>query len=377
MLCAAGLLTLELATKLVPLNYGLKDATPYNVLFRGPNPVFIDLLSIEPRDPFDYVWMPYAQFMRTFMLPLQVNKYFNIPMADIFSCHRDGIEPEFVYHLTDILQKFMPAFFASVSIPVWLAKGHNQDDSSIYRKKTAKDIDRASYTLSSIFRGLQKRLQKTQKNRKRKSTWSHYESCEENYTGHEHELKATTVQDFLSKYKPKRVLDIGCNTGIFSVMAARAGASVTSIDFDPVCIGRLWEKAHELKLDILPLVIDIARPSPQIGWRNREHASFLERANQHFDCVLMLAVIHHLLVTERIPLSEIIELAVDLTTKYLVIEYIGPEDRMFKILTRGREHLYTFLDRDFFEQTCQKYFKIAHYQQIDKSSRWLYILIKK
>ena len=50
MLHEAGRLTVQLALDLLPEGIGLKDGTPYNVLFRGPNPVFIDVLSFERRD---------------------------------------------------------------------------------------------------------------------------------------------------------------------------------------------------------------------------------------------------------------------------------------------------------------------------------------
>jgi hypothetical protein len=49
MLHAAGLLTLDLAQALLADGLGLKDGTPYNILFRGPAPVFIDVLSFERR----------------------------------------------------------------------------------------------------------------------------------------------------------------------------------------------------------------------------------------------------------------------------------------------------------------------------------------
>ena len=48
---AAGELTLELCSQLLHEGWILKDATPLNILFEGSRPVFVDLLSIERRDP--------------------------------------------------------------------------------------------------------------------------------------------------------------------------------------------------------------------------------------------------------------------------------------------------------------------------------------
>ena len=48
---AAAELTLELCTQLLHQGWILKDATPLNILFEGPRPIFVDVLSIERRDP--------------------------------------------------------------------------------------------------------------------------------------------------------------------------------------------------------------------------------------------------------------------------------------------------------------------------------------
>ena len=109
------------------------------------------------------------------------------------------------------------------------------------------------------------------------------------------------------------------------------------MDLDAACVGAIWRRAREQKLNILPLVVNLARPSPALGWRNAECPSFLDRAAGAFDGVLMLALIHHLLVTERIPFEEILRLAYELTNQLLVIEFIEPQDAMFRRLTRGRE----------------------------------------
>jgi SAM-dependent methyltransferase len=181
------------------------------------------------------------------------------------------------------------------------------------------------------------------------------------------------MQDFA----PRQVLDVGCNTGHFSAIAARAGAGVVAIDYDPVVLGDVWRNARSEKLNILPLAVNLTRPTPGIGWRNQECGSFLERARGKFDAVLMLAVIHHMLVTERVPLSDIIHLAAELTTDILVIEFISPEDSMFQRLTRGREELHKDLTPALFEDFCKTHFDIVRTQHVEGSTRWLYLLRKR
>jgi prophage maintenance system killer protein len=84
-----------------------------------------------------------------------------------------------------------------------------------------------------------------------------------------------------------------------------------------------------------------------------------------------------MLVTERIPLAEIIELAAELTTDALLVEFVPPDDPMFRTLARGRDQLFEYLTNDFFESACRKRFDIARSHQLADSRRTLYLLRKK
>jgi hypothetical protein len=139
----------------------------------------------------------------------------------------------------------------------------------------------------------------------------------------------------------------------------------------------VWRRARSEKLDILPLVVNLTRPTPGMGWRNRECSSFLERARGHFDAVLMLAVIHHMLVTERVPLRDILDLAAELTRDILIVEFIAPDDSMFRRLTRGREELHKNLTHELFESVCREQFDIVRVQHVESSTRRLYLLRKR
>jgi hypothetical protein len=114
-----------------------------------------------------------------------------------------------------------------------------------------------------------------------------------------------------------------------------------------------------------------------VGWNNLEWPSFLDRARGGFDAVFMLAVVHHMLVTERVPLEAILDLAADLTTRLLAIEFISPEDSMFRRLLRGREDLFRGLDAARFEDACRRRFDILEVQHLDGATRWLYVLRRK
>jgi hypothetical protein len=376
MLHAAGMLTLDMADAFFTEGYGLKDATPYNVLFRGSEPVFIDVLSFEKRNALDPTWLAYAQFVRTFILPLFVNDHFGLSLDKFFLSRRDGIEPEKVYRMASPLRRLLPPFLQLVSIPVWLSKRHNEENSSLYKPYLLRDPEKARFILESLLKRLRKRMSRLQPSTNRSSIWRDY-SESNNYSDEHFAAKCSFVESALKAYAPRKVLDVGCNTGYFSAIAARSGASVVAIDYDPVVVGDVWRNARKEKLDILPLVVNLTRPTPALGWRNAETPSFLERAKGSFDAVLMLAVIHHMMVTEGIPLPEILSLAAQLTTDMFIVEFIAPEDSMFKRLTRGRDSLYSDLTKESFEKIAGSFFDIVRLQNLAGTHRWLYFMRRK
>jgi len=195
------------------------------------------------------------------------------------------------------------------------------------------------------------------------------------YTPGEMTGKERVVIEILEHSRPREVLDIGCNTGHFSVIAARHAMHVTAIDRDPEAAGALWRTAHAGAMNILPLVIDFARPPGACGWANSECAPFLERARGRFDCILMLALIHHLLVSERAPLGGIFDLAAELTRHDAIVEYVDSEDAQFQSIARGRDALHRDLTRDSFELAAQRRFAIAGSWQ-GTATRWIYWLRK-
>jgi SAM-dependent methyltransferase len=377
MLHAAGVLTLEVAQSLLHDGLGLKDGTPYNVLFRGPEPVFIDVLSCERRDPAEPTWLAYAQFVRTFLLPLLANQRFGIGLDQILTTRRDGLEPEEVYRWSGPLDRLRPAFLSMVTMPTWLGSRQSPDDQAIYRKKRLGNPEKARFILDSLLDGLRRKLNRLEPPAGKSSTWTGYMDANHNYSAAHFAAKQKFVSEALAEFSPRRLLDVGCNTGHFSAMAAKAGASVVALDSDPVVLGQVWRQARAEKWNVLPLAVNLTRPTPGTGWRNRECSSFLDRARGHFDAVLMLAVVHHMLVTERVPLVDILELGAELTKDLLIVEFIAPEDSMFQRLTRGREELHRDLSHQLFENLCREHFDIVRMQHLDSATRWLYLLRKR
>jgi len=377
MLLSAARLTLDIAERLLKEGLGLKDASPYNILFCGSQPVFVDFLSFEPRDGSDPMWLPQAQFIRNFVLPLLLNQRLQLPLDQIFMTRRDGLEPLEVYRMLTPFQRLTPPYLEFVTIPSWLEHWGERQKDRLYQPKQLNNPEQAGFILQRQFKRLRRGLNNVCPRQHKQSAWTHYMDDALSYTGTQFEAKHAFVERVGAEIKPKCVLDVGCNTGHFSLMMAKLGARVVAVDADAAVVGEVWRRAEKRGLDILPLVANLARPSPALGWKNGEWPSLLDRLQGQFDLVLMLAVIHHLLVSERVPLDEILKLVAELTCKDAVIEFVGCDDPMFQHLCRGREHLFADLTRAGFEEACSYHFDVVHVQRIEGASRWLYCLRKR
>ena len=112
--------------------------------------------------------------------------------------------------------------------------------------------------------------------------------------------------------RPRLVLDLGANDGRYSRLAAGHADYVVAVEQDPTVVDELYRQLRsEGQRRILPLVLDLADPSPGGGWRGVERAGFAERASA--DVVLALAVVHHLAIGRNVPLPEVIDWLVGLT----------------------------------------------------------------
>jgi len=372
MLRCAAELTLELGGGAVGSGFSLKDATPYNVIFDGCRPVFVDLLSFRRRDLRESVWQPYAQFVRTFVLPLMAFRYFGLRPDEILGVHRDGLEPERLWELCPTYRLVLPPFLTSVTLPVLLAHGGNSHQ---YRIRQARDEQEAAFLLRSLFARAGRQLRRASKSRRGSAVVDYMDSGHP-YSAAELAAKERFVTSVFERCSPRDVLDVGCNTGHFSLMAARTGARVVAIDRDGGAIDALWRQASQTGAAILPLVVDIGRPPGACGWQNSECPAFLDRARENFDCVLMLALLHHLLVNERVPLTAILQLVGELTTRWAVVEYIDPDDSNFQQIARGRDALHRDLTRESFESAAQGWFQIADFCEVSATRR-VYLLRKK
>jgi ribosomal protein L11 methylase PrmA len=189
------------------------------------------------------------------------------------------------------------------------------------------------------------------------SHWRDYASTRAHYPASDLEAKRVFVAEAVAAATPEWTLDIGSNTGEFSEIAA-AHSRVVAIDSDETSVSGTFEYVQPRQLPVLPLVVDLANPTPARGWCNGESASFVDRAAGRFDLVMLLAVVHHLRVSAGIPLLQIVELISRLTRKHLVFEWVPSSDPMFVQIARGRDSLYDDYNRENLDALLSRSFAI-------------------
>jgi SAM-dependent methyltransferase len=351
---AAAELTLNLCKDLLKEGWVLKDATPLNVLFQGTQPIFIDVLSIERATLDRPLWMAYAQFVRTFLLPMIAHSQLGWPLQVTLS-RRDGYEPEEIFKALPWPARFRQPAFSAVTLPSVFS---NLGGSKKLSSPTANDPDVARHVILKTLERLLERMRQAAPGTQ-SSSWSNYVETANHYSDDDHTRKKSFVSEVLDDCSPMRVLDVGCNAGVYSMLAADQGAEVVSIDTDSGAIDRLATNLKDSGMNILPLCIDLAQPTPATGWENRECASFLSRCIGHFDTVMMLAVLHHLLLGNQIPLEGVASLAAELTSHNLILEWVPPTDPKFQEILRGRDDIYAHITEAAFREAFARYFAIV------------------
>lgn len=361
---AAAELTLSLCRDLLAEGWILKDGTPLNVLFRGTQPVFVDVLSVARVDRTQPIWYAYGQFVRTFLLPVIANAQLGWPLRAVMA-KRDGYEPEDLYSLLSATARVQQPVLAAITLPSLLGKMRSAPGKGAAQAAPRKgDPELVEHILRGTFDKLLKQMRRAMP-ATRESKWTAYSGTATHYSEADHVKKRAFVVEALGNVRPRRVLDVGCNAGVYSELATEAGAEVVALDTDQQTVDRLCTRLKGSGKAILPLVADLANPSPGVGWRNRESKSFLDRCAGTFDGLLMLAVIHHLLLHDHIPMSEVAELCASLTTNLMILEWVPPTDVMFRELVRGRDDIFASITEESFRETFGQHFTIRSEHKLE------------
>ncbi len=362
----ASLLTLGLQETAYKYGMYLKDASSYNIQFHKGRAIFIDTLSFSKYED-GMPWTAYRQFCQHFLAPLALMSYKDIRLSNMLKSFIDGIPLDLASKLLPIRSRFNLGLYFHIHV-------HSR-----YQKKYEnKTIDKSKVKVSELsYKGLTESLKSAVKKLKwepKDTEWYDYYKGNTNYSTEGMKNKAIMVEEYIDHVQPKVVWDLGSNIGYFSRIASRKGIYTVSFDIDPACVEINQQQVIQNKeKNILPLIIDLTNPTPEIGWENKERMSFMDRSP--VDLAMALALIHHLAISNNLPLDYIAEFF-SRVCHWLIIEFVPKSDSQVKRLLSTREDIFPNYTKEDFERQFSRYFSIVKSKPVKNSKRTLYLMQK-
>lgn len=364
---AAALHHLEFQLFLLDQDVILRDASAYNVQFVGAKPIFIDLLSLAPYRAGEY-WTGHRQFCEQFLNPLLLRALKGIPHNSWYRGSLEGIGTAEFAKLLNFTDKFSWNVFTQVILQARLERAAiNAQDQAIRKAKAIKPLKQSAYRM--MLNQFHSWISKLTPKNKAKTIWGEY-AGQNTYLGDNVKAKRNVVLNFVEKYQSKHVIDLGCNTGDYSVAALEGGVEyVTGYDFDINAIEDAFKRSQQHALQFLPLYLDAANPSPNQGWLQVERQGFHER--NRVDAVLALAFTHHLAIGRNIPLDQVLRWITDIAPRGL-IEFVPKNDETVNKLLALRKDIFSDYTEENFINILSAKAQIVGQTQISASGRKIF-----
>jgi hypothetical protein len=353
----------------IALDYGmiLKDATPFNfTLYRGKITLF-DTSSFQlyrEGEP----WLAYKQFCEEFLGPLALMKYRHPSWSFLFSTAIRGFDLAFIsdqlpmssyLNMSCLLHLHMHAGYKN--------KGKSDKGKTSSGIKTGLNKQKLLLLWQMIERGVAKWKSPVDK----KGFWSDYYA---DYIESQDYMadKKDRVTQWLERTRPRRVVDLGANTGVFSFIAGSFAEEVIAAEADPFCVEKLYQDVEATGVrNITSILADLTNPSAGLGWDNEERPALLHRLGG--DMVMALALIHHLCITYNVPLDFVAGLLARLTSQYAIVEFIPKSDEKIRTMLKHREDIFTGYSEEGFRAAFTGYFDLQEEHLCQGSERKLFL----
>jgi len=362
----AALLTLDLQEDAERSGFTLRDASAYNIQFRGARPLLIDSLSLERRNG-DEPWQAYRQFCQHFVAPLALMARRDVRCGLMLRDHVDGIPLDLAATLLPGRTRLSTGLGSHIHLHARAQRSLADGDAS--PRTASMGATRRAALLDSLRRTIQGLTWNP-----RGTEWADYDR-QTNYTDEGTRAKEALVAEMLRDAGGEVVWDLGANVGRFSALAAGLGRRVVAWDVDPAASERHYQQLKAAgTTNVLPLVQDLVNPSPGLGWAGSERAAFIDRSDA--DVVLALALVHHLAISNNVPLDWIADFFARLAPA-AIVEFVPKDDAMVQRLLRARRDVFPDYTAEGFKRAFERRFRIAAQAVIEDSSRVLYRLERR
>lgn len=364
----AALLTLNIQKTALKHGMSLKDASAFNIQFLHGKPVFIDTLSFD--DFKTTSWVAYKQFCQHFLAPLCLSRYRDHRLVKLLVNHLDGIPLDLASQLLPRKTYFNLGIFLHLHLHARYQEKYSDKPVPPNKQPQSPPANlKKALALTDFLASTVRKL-----NRKKKATeWGDY-YLKTNYRQDAMQQKRQFVESTISQLAPDKVIDLGANNGEFSRIAATFSREVLALDIDELAVQQNYRQCQREGItNILPLIQDLTNPSPAIGWHNRERMSLPERCRG--DACLALALIHHLAISNNLPLENI-ALFLANTAPNLIIEFVPKSDSQVQRLLTTREDVFPNYHQTAFEAAFTAHFAIVKKEPLINSERTIYQMNK-
>ncbi len=361
----AALCQLEIMLHALEADFISVDASAYNFQFKATQPLLIDIPSLVPSKGYR-LWPGYQQFCQMFLFPLMLQAYRGIEFQPEMRAQLEGISAERMLKIISRRDLLRKGVFSHVYLQARAQRRYAA--MPFLPQKELQSLDISTTIIRHNVRSLKKIVKKMHWAQAR-SLWSEYAHTH-SYSKEAQGVKEDFVTKVLKSKKSKLVFDLGCNTGSYSLLASQYSDYVVAVDGDQLAIERLYfQLKQQNKNNILPLVLNLADPSPNRGWQGLERRAFFDRAQP--DLVMALALVHHLAISNNIPLEQLVEWFSQMKAT-LIIEFVTKQDPMVQTLLQSREDIFDNYNQQHFEKCLAKKFRIVTKKKIPGNTRIIY-----
>lgn len=378
----AALLTLRLQQRALDFDLSLRDASAFNVQFRGSAPVFIDTLSFEPYAE-GRPWVAYRQFCEHFLAPLALAGARGPEALRWLRVHLDGVPLALASAWLPWRTRLRLGQLLHLHLHARSQRRHADRGRAAVRRggREGGATGASGARVARLSRRAQRNLLESLAStvgglawEPPPGAWTAYER-EHTYAPAAFSAKESCVRRWLGATRPRFVLDLGANTGAFSRLAREAGARAVALDSDPGTVEVLYRRAREAGDEgLLPLVMDLANPSPALGWAGREREGLFDRGAA--DAVLALALVHHLAIAHNVSLPDVFDVLARLG-RHVLVEFVPKSDPQVQRMLATREDVFEGYHFEGFEAALVPRFACVERIPLPESDRVLYALVRR
>ncbi|MBQ9618243.1 MAG: hypothetical protein IJR48_07755, partial [Oscillibacter sp.] len=93
---------------------------------------------------------------------------------------------------------------------------------------------------------------------------------------------------------------------------------------------------------------------------------------QRPDCIMLLAVLHHMAISNNLPFGHIARWLSELS-EHLIIEFVPKDDSQVQLLLATRDDIFPDYHAEAFESAFSEYFTLVRKAPVEGSQRMMYL----